>query len=89
MDGFTGFNSAAVAQLPDAALVLAPFHVVKFAGDTLATCRQRVQQAMTGHPWPLGRRAYGGRRASHTGVRLLTERQIGRLESVFAKPERA
>ncbi len=44
MDGFTGFKTASEAELPDAVEVLDPVHVVKLAGDTLDTCRQRVQQ---------------------------------------------
>ncbi|WP_068480492.1 transposase [Pseudoclavibacter helvolus] len=36
MDGFLGFKSAAIEQLPDAI-------------EVLDTCRERVQQAMTGH----------------------------------------
>ncbi|WP_282860512.1 ISL3 family transposase [Pseudoclavibacter helvolus] len=89
MDGFTGFKSAAVEQLPDAVEVLDPFHVVKLAGDALDTCRQRVQQATTGHRGRTSDPLSGVRRALHTGTTLLTERQIGRLESVFANPEHA
>ncbi|WP_424467035.1 ISL3 family transposase [Pseudoclavibacter helvolus] len=89
MDGFTGFKSAAVEQLPDAIEVLDPFHVVKLAGDALDTCRQRVQQATTGHRGRTGDPLYGVRRALRTGTMLLTERQIERLESVFEQPEHA
>lgn len=49
MDGFTGFKTATVEQLPDAVAVMDPFHVVRLAGDALDRCRRRVQLAITGH----------------------------------------
>src|SRR5699024_707064 len=49
MDGFSGFKTAAVEELPDAVEVMDPFHVVKFAGDALDDVRRRVQQETTGH----------------------------------------
>lgn len=48
MDGFTGFKSATVEELPGAAAVMAPFHVVRLAGDALENCRRRVQQDIFG-----------------------------------------
>ena len=49
MDGFTGFKTAAVEELPAAVEVMDPFHVVKLAGDSLDEVRRRVQQETTGH----------------------------------------
>ncbi|WP_345584438.1 ISL3 family transposase, partial [Tessaracoccus lubricantis] len=49
MDGFTGFKTAAAEELPDAVAVMDPFHVVRLAGEAVDKCRQRVQQATTGH----------------------------------------
>ena len=49
MDGFTGFKSATAEELPDAAAVMDPFHVVRLAGDALDQCRRRVQQELHGH----------------------------------------
>ncbi len=71
MDGFTGFKTASTEQLPDAVAVMDPFHVVALAGDALDRCRQRVQQGTCGH-------------RGRTGSDLLTERQQGRLNAVFA-----
>ncbi len=49
MDGFTGFKTAAVEELPDVVTVLDPFHVTRLAGEALDECRRRVQQAICGH----------------------------------------
>lgn len=87
MDGFTGFKTAAGEELPDAVPVMDPFHVVRLAGDGLDRCRQRVQQATLGHRGRAGDPLYGIRRALHTGVNFLTERQRARLEAVFVLDE--
>ena len=49
MDGFTGFKTAAVEELPAAVEVMDPFHVVRLAGDSLDEVRRCVQQETTGH----------------------------------------
>nr|WP_235506465.1 ISL3 family transposase [Terrabacter sp. Root181] len=49
MDGFTGYKTATSQELPDAAAVMDPFHVVRLAGDALDRCRRRVQQDLHGH----------------------------------------
>jgi transposase len=49
MDGFTGFKTATTEELPTAAAVMDPFHVVRLAGDALDQCRRRIQQAVHGH----------------------------------------
>ena len=49
MDGFTGFKTAAVKELPDVVTVMDPFHVTRLAGEALDECRRRVQQAICGH----------------------------------------
>lgn len=49
MDGFTGFKTATVEELPNATAVMDPFHVVRLAGDALDRCRRRVQLAIHGH----------------------------------------
>ena len=36
---FTGFKTATVEELPDAVVVMDPFHVVRLAGDALDRCR--------------------------------------------------
>lgn len=60
MDGFAGFKTATAEELP-AVAVLAPFHIVRLAGDALDRCRRRVQQYSHGHRGrtgdPLYRRA--------------------------------
>ena len=49
MDEFAGFKTATAEELPDAATVMDPFHVVRLAGDALDLCRRRVQQHLHGH----------------------------------------
>ncbi|TJY63659.1 ISL3 family transposase [Arthrobacter sp. CAU 1506] len=84
MDGFTGFKTAAAEELPDAAPVMDPFHVVRLAGDALDRCRQRVQQQSLGHRGRSQDPLYKSRRTLHTGAGLLTEAQRERLTGLFA-----
>jgi transposase len=84
MDGFTGFKTATVEELPDAVTVMDPFHVVRLAGDALDNCRRRVQQCLHGHRGRTGDPLYTARRTLHTGAELLTGKQIERLAVLFA-----
>ena len=83
MDGFTGFKSAAVEELPDAVAVMDPFHVVRLAGDALDRCRRRVQQQLHGHRGRRDDPLYRARRTLHTGAELLTDKQADRLRALF------
>jgi transposase len=87
MDGFTGFKSATVEELPDAVAVMDPFHVVRLAGDALDRCRRRVQQNLHGHRGLASDPLYRARRTLHTGADLLTDKQVARLEALFAGDE--
>ncbi|TCM46524.1 transposase [Kribbella sp. VKM Ac-2568] len=78
MDGFTGFKTATAEELPDATAVMAPFHVVRLAGDALDRCRRRVQLAIHGHRGMKNDRLYSARRTLHTGAGLLTDKQAAR-----------
>ncbi len=89
MDGFTGFKTATVEELPDAVAVMDPFHVVRLGGDAVDRCRQRVQQATLGHRGRSGDPLYMVRRTLHTGQELLTENQRARLHAIFTIPEHA
>jgi transposase len=84
MDGFTGFKTATVEELPDAVAVMDPFHVVRLAGDALDRCRRRVQQVIHGHRGRKGDPLYAARRTLHTGAGLLTDKQKDRLAALFA-----
>jgi len=84
MDGFTGYKSAAAEELDHATAVMDPFHVVKLAGDALTRCRQRIQQATHGHRGRQDDPLYRARRTLLTGVDLLQDRQVARLEALFA-----
>ena len=66
MDGFTGFKTAAVEELPDVVTVLDPFHVTRLAGEALDECRRRVQQAICGHRGRKGDPLYAARRTLST-----------------------
>nr|WP_194720363.1 ISL3 family transposase [Cellulosimicrobium arenosum] len=87
MDGFTGFKTATAEELPDAAAVMDPFHVVRLAGDALDRCRRRIQQDLHGHRGRAKDPLYKARRTLHTGADLLTDKQKGRLEALFAADE--
>ena len=89
MDGFTGFKSAAGEELPQARAVMDPFHVVSLAGDKLDQCRRRIQRAITGRRGRAGDRLYRARRTLLTGAGLLTDAQVGRLETLFADDRHA
>ena len=87
MDGFTGFKTATVEELPDAVAVMDPFHVVRLAGDALDRCRRRVQQHLHGHRGMSNDPLYRARRTLHTGSDLLTDRQRQRLTTLFELDE--
>jgi transposase len=89
MDGFTGFKTATSEELPDAAAVMDPFHVVRLAGDALDRCRRRVQQDTHGHRGRTGDPLYAARRVLHTGADLLTSKQKDRLTALFTAGEHA
>ena len=84
MDGFSGFKTAAAEELPDAVEVMDPFHVVRLAAETLDKCRQRVQQDACGHRGRKGDPLYAAHRTLLTGDGLLTQKQIERLDALFA-----
>jgi transposase len=84
MDGFTGFKTAAVEELPDAIEVMDPFHVVALAGLALDQCRQRVQQETRGHRGRTGDPLYGIRRRLRTSWDYLSDKSKTRIEAVFA-----
>ena len=89
MDGFTGLETAATEELPEAVAVIAPFHVVRLAGDALDQCRRRVQQDTCGHRGRTGDPLYASRRTLHTGADLLTNKQKTRLQALFTIDEHA
>jgi len=86
MDGFTGFKTAAVEELPKACEVMDPFHVVRLAGEAVDKCRQRVQRETTGHRGRAKDPLFKARRTLQTGYDLLTDRQKTRLSVLFADP---
>ena len=83
MDGFAGYHSAAAKAVPAARTVMDPFHVVHLAADKLTVCRQRIQQATTGHRGRSGDPLYGIRRTMNTRAELLTDKQQVRLFKAF------
>ena len=84
MDGFTGFKTAAVEELPGVVTVMDPFHVTRLAGEALDECRRRVQQAIHGHRGMKGDPLYAARRTLCTGADLLTDKQTDRLRALCA-----
>ena len=89
MDGFTGFKTAAAEEVPDAVAVMDPFHVVRLAGEALDICRRRLQQDIFGRRGMKGDPLYTARRTLLTGAGLLQQRQIERIEALFADESHA
>jgi transposase len=83
MDGFAGYHTAAAKAVPAARTVMDTFHVVHLAADKLTLCRQRVQQATTGHRGRAGDPLYKIRRALLSRQDLLTGKQKIRLWTAF------
>lgn len=86
MDGFTGFKTAAVEELPHAVEVMDPFHMVKLAGTALEKARQRIQHETLGRRGRSKDPLYRARKTLLTGEELLSERGKGQLEALFADP---
>ncbi|MBW3085986.1 ISL3 family transposase ISPfr3 [Austwickia sp. TVS 96-490-7B] len=84
MDGFTGFKTAAVEEIPHVTTVMDPFHVVHLAADDLDECRRRTQHDIFGRRGRTGDPLYASRRTLHTGADLLTDKQKKRLVELFA-----
>jgi transposase len=83
MDGFGGYKTAATEVLPEATTVMDPFHAVALASAKLDLCRQRIQHETQGHRGRAGDPLYGARRTLRTRLSLLSDRQQGRLTTVF------
>lgn len=84
MDGFTGFKTAAVEEVPQAVTVIDPFHMVHLAADALDECQRRTQQDIFDRPGRVGDPLYRARRSLHTGADLLTDQAKTRLQDLFA-----
>ena len=84
MDGFSGFKTATTEELPEATMVMDPFHVVRLAGDALDRCRRRVRPIIHDHRGRKDDPLYRARRMLHTGADLLTDKQCQRLRDLFA-----
>lgn len=89
MDGFTGYKTAASAVLPQARVVMDPFHVAALAGQALDECRRRLQRQTTGRRGRASDPLYKARRTLRTGADWLTDKQWGRLEELFTNPDLA
>ena len=86
MDGFTGFKTATAEDLPAAAAVMDPFHVVRLAGDAVTVTRQRTQRSVHGRRGRKGDPLYTSRRTLLTGQDLLNDKQQARLNTLFDDP---
>jgi hypothetical protein len=60
-----------------------PFQLALLAGKALDECRRRVQHAIYGHRGRTADPQYAALRVLHTGVDLLTDRQVDRLTDLF------
>ncbi|WP_058954282.1 ISL3 family transposase [Kocuria rhizophila] len=89
MDGFTGFKTAPVEEVPQAVTVMDPFHVVHLAARALDECRRRIQQDILGRRGRAADPLYATRRTLHTAADLLTTRQKVCLDRLFAHERHA
>ena len=89
MDGFSGFKTVTVEELPEAVAVMDPFHVVRLAGNALDGGPRRIQQQIHGHRGRKGDPLYAARRTLHTGAAFHTPRQQQRLDALFADDRHA
>jgi transposase len=81
LDPFRGYATALATQLPTAARVLDPFHVVRLALAAVDDVRRRVQQALTGHRGRSGDPLYGIRRVLRRRADHLSPKARARLET--------
>jgi transposase len=89
MDGFTGFKSAAIEEMPQVGVVMDPFHVVRLAGTALEEARRRIQQETLGRRGRRGDPLYSSRTTLMAGADLLTDRQRARINALFEPLEHA
>ena len=101
MDGFTGFRTATIEELPDTGAVMDPFRVVHLAGDAGDRCRRRVPQAILGNRactaacstepgvplQPTVNERLGHRRGSALGLRNLASYIAGSLPCRGSEPQ--
>lgn len=83
MDGFTGFKTAAVEELPQAVEVMDPFHVIKLAAEAKDQTRQRIQREEHGRRGRKEDPLYQCRRTLTTGLSFATDTQRARLDDLF------
>ncbi|WP_159613667.1 ISL3 family transposase [Glutamicibacter sp. JC586] len=83
MDGFTGFKTAAVEELPQAVEVMDPFHVIKLASEAMDQTRQRIQREEHGRRGRKEDPLYQCRRTLTKGLAFATEKQKARLDDLF------
>jgi transposase len=84
MDGFSGFKSATDETLLNAQTVLDPFHVVRWAGNSLDDCRRRIQQSTFGRRGHKEDPLYKQRRTLLTRISYLSEGHKLSLGRLFA-----
>lgn len=83
MDGFSGFKSATDETLPNAQTVLDPFHVVRWASNSLDDCRRRIQQNTLGRRGRKEDPLYKQRRTLLTRISYLSEHHTLMLKRLF------
>ncbi|HEX3539554.1 MAG TPA: ISL3 family transposase [Acidimicrobiales bacterium] len=79
LDAFRGYNTALVANLPNATVVMDHFHAVALANRALDKVRRRVQNDTLGHRGRVGDPLYRIRRIALVGAERLDDRGWQRL----------
>lgn len=83
IDPSAAFRKALREHLPDAAVSVDPFHLVKLGNDTLTQVRQRLARTHRGRRGRLGDPAWANRRLLLRGADTLSAKAWARLQRVF------
>ena len=86
MDGLAAYKKAAKAKAEYAAVVLDPFHVVRWAGDKVSAIRKRLTIEIFGRRGRAGEGLYDARRILLTRRPWLTPAKRSKLAALFNNP---
>ena len=86
MDGLAAYKKAAKAKAEYAAVVLDPFHVVRWAGDKVSAIRKRLTIEIFGRRGRAGEGLYDARRILLTRRAWLTPAKRSKLAALFNNP---
>lgn len=83
MDPYQGYASALTRSLPDAAIVVDHWHIIRLENQMLDEVRRRTQQQTTGHRGRKGDALYDVRKLLLVARDRLTDRATERIETAW------